>query len=636
MKKLLTLYFLSTSMLLFGQNNNAQKAGSAMRNTIEGTYLGSGNPISDDVELIPELIHISSKNESSNEKELDAIKEEQMKLKLDYIKVHPEFLSEEQVLNKKTRTNAPSLIVGYNALGNQGTPSDNTVAINKNNQIICVVNSSLRYYNASTGAALQSTISLSNFFSTPSNGNLLSTSTCDPKVIFDPQAEKFIVFAQTCDGSSSTSQILLAFSNTSDPTQGWKFYTFTGNPSGSIGQNVWFDYPKIGVSNSDVFVTGNLFNNNGQYVQSVIYQINKIKCYAGNTIASGDAIIWYNIDNSPFTMVPMSNGQSGGYGNNMFLASNISNQFGTYVALYEISNAVTNNPQISTTLLSNDTTGSPANGIQKGSSVELETGDSRGMDGYYLNGTIHFVFHCNVGAGYSGVNYSRIKKVGSNWTLSKRILKIAGTDISFPSIASMGFNNNDQSAIIGFNYASTNDFPGMKAIYVDNSMDVSAPIEVKTGTGYASVVTSGGITRWGDYTGMTRVQNATTPTAWLFGMFGNTSHGWTNHFAKISTNGWPLATASIEENTNKVEVYPNPVIEDLFNTELELKEGGTVDINIIDVNGTLVKKLYKGYAVKGKNLFSFNKGALATGTYIVSFTLNNKLIKNEKISIIHP
>jgi hypothetical protein len=636
MKKTLSLFLLSLSFGLSAQQLQSWRAGAGQVSALGGTFMGFGIPVSDDTELLPELQHRVSKNESNLKQELAILKEEKMKEKEAWLRENGLPVPEQQESYKKTRTNAPSLITGYNALGNNGTPSDNTVAINKNDQIICSVNSSLRRYNATNGAALAATQSLASFFSTPQNGSLLTNSLCDPKVIWDQQAEKFIVFAQTCDGNSSTSQILLAFSKAADPAQGWYFYTFTGNPSAIIGQNVWFDYPKIAVSNSDVFVTGNLFNNSMNYVESVIYQINKTKCYAGQTLSNSDALLWSNLDNTPFTMVPLSNGQSGGYGNNMFLVSTENSPFGKFLAVYEINNSTANNPQITADLVATDTTASPADAIQMGTSVDLDLGDSRGMDGFYLNGTLHYVFHCDVGAGYSGINYSRLTKSGANWTLKRRIIKIAGKDLGFPAIASMGWNANDQSAIIGFNYASSSDFPGMKAVFVDNNMTASYPIEIKTGTGYASVVPSGGKTRWGDYSGMTRVMNATKPTAWHFGMFGNTSHGWTNHFAKISTNGWPLAMEEAAASENDVKVYPNPVSVDLFYAELDLPASGQLQVQLLDMKGSVVRKVFSGPAAAGNNVFSFNRGALPAGTYTLQFLLDQKPIQHEQLTVLRP
>ncbi|MBL7765075.1 MAG: T9SS type A sorting domain-containing protein [Chitinophagaceae bacterium] len=629
MKKLIALLlFLSAGGSLFAQEGI--QAGSAKRAPIEGKFLGFFKPETHDVDLLPHYSIKVSKNESEDQEALEEIKKEKMKLKEEYLKNNP---IPEKVL-EKTRGIDPTVVMGFNALNNQGTPSDNSVAVNKNGQIIAMVNSSLRVYSTS-GGNIGAVSYTDNFFNTTfqNGGSLLTANTCDPKVIFDPQSERFIVFAQTCDGSSTTSQILIAFSKTSDATSGWYFYTFTGNPSSTIGQSVWFDYPKIGVSNHDLFVTGNLFNNNFDYVTSVVYQIDKTKCFAGNTLNTADAVLWYNIANTPFTIVPITNGHSGGYGNNMYLVSVDQGWSGTNLSVYEITNAVQSNPQLNAEYVSIGSTSPPANAVQKGSTVDLNTGDSRGQDGFYLNGTIHYVFHCDGGSGYTAVNYSRLKKVSGNWQVSNnQLIKIPGVDLAYPSIASMGWNNNDQSAIIAVDYASANDFPGIKAFFVNENFTVSNPIEVKTGTGYASVFPQGGETRWGDYTGMTREQNATIPTAWCFGAFGNTSHTWTNYIAKITTNAWATGMDQTEPIQQEVTIYPNPV-EDFYTVDLNLKASGQLKISLLDVQGRLIKDIYKTYTEQGEHQFSFNKGALTAGTYILSILLDEQSIKNEKIII---
>jgi hypothetical protein len=629
---------LCLSLTLFSLGLQAQdgekgiRAGEANRANIQGQFLGSGTLLSDDVTLMPELTHRISKNESEDQEALEELKKELNKQKMAAIAAGN---SNETV--KKTRTPSPIVATGYNALGNQGTPSDNTIAVNKNNQIICVVNSSLRTYNATTGASLAAVKGLASFFTNLSNSTLASTTLCDPKVIFDPQIEKFILFAQTCEGNSSSSQLLLAFSQTSDPTGLWNLYGFTGNPSSSIGQNVWFDYPKIGVSNSDVFVSGNLFNDNMNYVQSVFYQINKIKCFAGQSLTNADAIIWYNISNDPFTMVPMTNGQSGGYGNNMYLVSTNEGFLGNYLNVYEVSSAVTANPQLTVQLVPADSISSPGNAVQNGSATQLETGDSRGMDGFYLNGTLHYVHHVNVGAGFCGVNYARLTKSGSNWTLKKRIIKAPSKEYAFPSVQSAGTTSADQSAFVSFNFSSSTDFPGMNCVYVDHDFNVSSPTIIKAGTGYASVLPSGGVTRWGDYTGLSRIQNSNPPAAWAFGMFGNTNHTWTNYFAKITSQGWVLSNEGAVVPNEEVTVYPNPVKDDFFSMELKLNESGKVDVVLTDLQGRFVRTiLADAVANEGENVFTFNKGALAPGTYFLQVSLNKKIIRNEKLLVAQP
>lgn len=631
MKKIILLI----SCLTLVWQSNAQvgegvQAGSAKRASIQGKFLGFANPKSDDLELLPVLTPVVSKNESNDETTLQQLKEQWAAKKRQDIGQ----VEEEPESGSKTRGIDPVVVVGYNALGNQGTPSDNTCGVNKNGQLVAAVNSSIRTYNTNTGAGIGSIVGLQNFFSSFTNGSLLSSNTCDPKVIYDQQADRFIVFAQTCDGNSSTSQLLLAFSKSADPTGGYYFYQFTGNPSSAVGQNVWFDYPKIGVSNHDVFVTGNLFDNGMNYAQSVIYQIDKTKCYAGQTLATADASIWYNIPNSPFTMVPMSNGQSGGYGNNMYLVSTNHTSFGTNLSVYEITNAVQSAPQLVDQYVSITSAPSPGDGLQSGTNIDLQIGDNRGMDGYYLDGTIHYVFHSDAGGGYSGVNYSRLKKNGNTWQLqNNKVIKVTNKDCAFPSIASMAYTGNDQSSLIHFLCTSASDFPGMKAVFMDHNFQQSNVIDVKVGAGYVNYLASGGATRWGDYSGATRVHNATVPTVWVFGMYGNASHSWTNHFAKITSTAWALDVEDAAQADNSaIKVYPNPV-EDVFQVELNIEESGKLNVDIYDISGILIKPLYASNVFTGKNLFSFNKGALAAGNYILRFTLNNKIIQNEKISV---
>lgn len=634
MKKVILGLLLLGTLHVNAQQQKDLNAGDATKTPVEVKFLGFANPVSDDIELVPNYMPLISKNESENQEALEKIKEQKMEQKKKFL----DEIGWEIPAEKKTRANfEPNLEIGYNALNTSGTPSDNTIAVNNNNQIVAVVNSSLRYYSATTGAGLQGVFSLASFFASPQNGTLLTNNLCDPKVIFDPQVEKFIMFAQTCDGSSSSSQLLLAFSKTSDPTQGWYFYQFSGNQSSAVGTNGWFDYPKIGVSGHDVFVTGNIFDDNYNYVQSVIFQIDKTKCFAGSTLnlAASDAIIYANISNSPFTMVPMSNGQSGTYGNKMYLVSTSQSWTGQSSLLtYTIDNIVQNNPNISVQSISIPSAGAPANAVQKGTTMELNTGDNRGMDGFYLNGRIHFVFHSDVGNGYAGINYSRLKLDGSSWNLeNNQTIKATGKDFTFPSIASMGWNGNDQSAIIHFNYASNNDYPGMKAVFVNENAVASAPIEIKTGTGYVNINTGGSDTRWGDYSGIGRVLNATKPTAWCFGMFGNTSHGWTNHFAKITTTAWPVGVTETVASEPEVVIYPNPVVEDIFYMNLNLPKAGSLQVNLLDMNGNLIKKVYQSNASAGKGVFSFNQGAIANGTYLVQVLLNNTEIQHEKITI---
>jgi hypothetical protein len=626
--------YLLTAFALIGFVTLAQaekktgvRCGQATRTPIEGKYLGFRIPVSDDMELLPQLINVASPNDSENEEEKRKEKAAKWELKMKFLANWSN--QEEEVQEKKTRGLTPVVSNGFNALSNTGTPSDNTVAVNKNNVMVAMVNSNIRTYNTTTNAGISATMNTDNFFTSLPN----SSNTCDPKVIYDPQSDRFIAFAQTCDGSSSTSDILLAFSKTNDPAAGWHFYSFSGNPDG-INADVWFDYPKIGISNHDVFISGNFFDDNFSYVESGIYQIDKTKCYAGGALVNGDALFWSGMDGTPFTMVPMSYGQNGGYGNNMYLVSTDKTFSGSFLNVYEITNAVQSNPQLTAQFLSVESISTPSNAPQQGTSVQLETGDFRGMDGFFLNNMIHFVHHCDVGSGFTGINYFRLVKAGNTWGVAKTgQIKASGKDFAFPAICSFGYGPNDQGALISFNYVSNTERPGIKCVYYDHNFTPSSQVEVKTGTGSVTQFSQGGVTRWGDYSGLSRVQNASTPTAWCFGMFGNSSSTWTNFAAKIATGDFPVAVNTIDEKESDIKIYPNPVREDLFKVEVNFPEAGKIEIDLLDLQGRVVRSIYNGHSGQGKKLFLFNKAPLTAGTYIVRIQNNSKTIYNEKITV---
>jgi hypothetical protein len=184
-----------------------------------------------------------------------------------------------------------------------------------------------------------------------------------------------------------------------------------------------------------------------------------------------------------------------------------------------------------------------------------------------------------------------------------------------------------------FNYSSLNDFPGIGAIYVSHDMDASNPIVLRTGDSYASVGTSGGRTRWGDYTGISREHGTSIPTIWGFGMAGASTNGWRNYVSKIEVSALPLSTNKIDANeSNKIEVYPNPV-QDIYSVKLNIQESGDLEIATYDLQGRKVRDVLQGKVSKGESLFTFNKNGLANGTYFLRTSVNKKIISNEKIII---
>ena len=570
-------------------------------------------PLSVDLKWKPLLNNRCIKHHSENDLKLEQIKNQKMLLKQN---VKLKATDTENI----TSTEAVSPVVGSNFLGNTNTgnsPMDNSVAISNGGKIISVANNSIEFYNTDGTMTFSNTIN--GFFNDPQITNV-----CDPVVIYDSGEDKFIFFAQECSGNSSNSNILICFSQTNDPNGNWWNYKLTGNP---FNNYTWFDYPKIAVSNNELYITGNSFNNSNIFQEALFYQIEKNNGYTGGNLHWQ---FWNYISSNPFTLLPVSSGQQSNYGPGCYLIAT-DNSGSSTIDLYDLtddmsaSNETINHYSISTTAYS-----PAADGNQSGTLTQLDNGDCRALSGFYQNGIIHFVFHSDYENGYNGINYNRLDVSALSNTSSN--FGLSGYEYSYPSVASFASTTTDKSVMIGFGRTGSNIYPEIRVVNCDNNMTWGSSILVKAGSGYADYTASGGSAeRWGDYTGMCRKHNNSAPTVWMNGMFGTTSNNWETWVAEITGTGTNTSIAN-DTQSNNFKLYPNPIYQE-FNTEFELATNSKISIDIFDIQGKLVIRLFNGNANSGKNQFTFNKSNLETGTYFLNISTNNKTFKNEKIII---
>ncbi len=524
--------------------------------------------------------------------------------------------------NSEKSIEAFTPIVGTNYLGNLNTgfsPLDNNIAISNGGIIVSVSNDVIEYDDMSgTNLYYNPLLTFINDASI--------TGVCDPVVHYDAGSDRFILFCQTSP-LGSNSRILIFFSQTNDPnTGGWWYYNFTGDP---LSNGDAFDYPKLAVSTDELFITGNLFSEpSGTFDQSVIYQINKIGGYAGG---SANYVCYTGISGNPFTLLPVSYGQNGNYGPGIYLIATTS-AGGSTIKLYQITNNLSNSPVLNYYSVSTTAYSVAADAQQLGTTCLLNTGNCRALSGFYLFnagvGTIHFVFHSDIGSGWHGINYNRLN-VNTQTNQSSTYGLVGSYDYCYPSVVSFATTPADNSVMIGFGRSGSTIYPEVRVVNCDNSMNWSSSTLVKASAGYVSY-TSSTNERWGDYTGTTRNHSSSTPSIWMNGMFGNSSNHWDTWVAEIHVP----ADAGINEITkpNSLKVFPNPIAE-TFNVNFTLSESTNLNISIVDITGKLVKELYNGKGFEGENNFSFNKSNLTNGTYFIIIKNNKSIFKNEKIII---
>jgi hypothetical protein len=611
-----TLMLLFCGAYIFGTAQTTSSDNAAKKAPLEAKFLGLRVAPSDPKLWKTSLNNVSgSENESENEELLEQIKEKKNNLK---------FANASNAPEQKSTAVTPLVSTNFGGLDNSGnnTPLDNTIAISNGGIIVVCINSMIAYAdvngNVISGGGPFELYSLI-------NDNTLPNNICDPKVIYDPDADRFIFYAQTCDGVSATDKIILGFSKSNTPSAGWWVYEFTGNP---LNDNSWWDYPKMAVSSDELFVTGNLFYEGSGYNQSVVYQIQKAPCYAGTNTQSQ---YWYNINGNPFTILPVGTGIGSDYGPaGIYLVSTAGATNGsTNINLYHINNNIasgTATMSYNTITTTNYSTAGDA--AQPSPGKNLNTGDCRALDGFYQNGIIHFVFNSDIGSGYCGINYNRLN-VSSNTNTSSTFGLSGSYDYCYPAVAPIGTTGNDQSVIIAFNRSGSSLNPETRVVAVDGAGTWSNSVQVKAGATYIYYNWYSGATeRWGDYTGICRKRNE--QACWMSGMYANVSQYWGQWIAKIG--GQYNGVQNVNADATNAKVYPNPVV-DNYNVEFDLAEKGQIFINITDMQGKVVKELYKGGAQQGKNIFSFDKANLPNGTYLLNIYNNSNTIKNERIVI---
>jgi hypothetical protein len=246
------------------------------------------------------------------------------------------------------------------------------------------------------------------------------------------------------------------------------------------------------------------------------------------------------------------------------------------------------------------------------------------------------VFNADVGSGWNGIVYNRLT-ISSGTNQSSTFGLPGSADYAYPAVASFSSSTTDKSVMIAFLGSSPSFYPEVRVVNCDNNMQWSGSALVKAGEAYVDFVT--GDERWGDYTGISRKHNSSSPSIWLAGCYGaniesqgflNTWKTWVAEVSGSATVGLDDGSAS----SKAVSVFPNPAY-DLINVYFTSHAFEKTTIEILDMSGRMVKTLYSDAPKVGENKLTFNKGVLPSGTYFVRISTPSKILQNEKLIILN-
>lgn len=505
------------------------------------------------------------------------------------------------------QADAPQITTNFNGnLYNFRTPNDNDLAIANNGQLVSVTNSIIYFYDGPNGQ-FQKTTSLAGFSSSLG----FTESKYDPKVVYDPEADRFVMVFLN-GNLDSTSRIILAFSQSNDPLDDWNLYALDGNP---IDNDTWSDFPNIGLSTEELFLTFNTFTNgsvnNSGFVEAAIWQINKQSGYNGDTLQSRYFAGLNDNGKSFFNITPIMGG-SGLYGPEMYFLSNrnLHDDSDTFY-VFTMDNTIDNNGQISIeTVFANQNYGVPPGGQMPGSDT-LDCNDARVLGGFYENGLMQFVGNTVIDAsGRPGIYHGLLTGVGTG-NLSLQLNLIGDTlDLAYPNIAYTGYSSSDNSAMLVVNYSSETVFPASGSIYFDGER-YSQLSTIKEGISSVDVLTSTQ-ERWGDYADVQRKYDQ-PGVVW-----SATSYARSNaHFTWIASLVRPFGV-SVPPLAQPVEasVLPNPASHQVL-VDFTLQEPDYVRISLVNLQGQQVALLLADQLTAGTHRFSCQVDHLPAGLYLL-------------------
>lgn len=535
-----------------------------------------------------------------------------------------------QILTKKSSVPLPQVGINFNGNVTNGTPNDNDFAIANNGMMISCVNSNILMFNDTGRALIQR--SLSAF------GNALGplNRTYDPRAIYDPLADRFIVVYLQGSTSADT-RIIVGFSETNDPTKGWNLYQIPGNIT---GDSSWSDYPIISLSKTELFITVNRLRDNSSwqdgFIESYIWQVETKGGYDGDSLVQK---VYNNIlyNNKPVWSICPVKGGATLYGPEMyFLSHRPADLNNDTVFVHYITNSIASGEaKLGMKVLKNPQPyGLQPNAFMP-SGRKLQTNDARVLSAMYEGGVIYYVGNTINPVSFSpSVYFGRIHDIWTNTPrLEGTIISSDTLDFGYPSIAYVGTGElGDHRSMITFSHTSDKHFPGTSVAYVDRNFNVSSPVFVKQGEGSIYLILDS-VQRWGDYSGIQRKYNE-LGVAWLSGSWGTNSSQNRTWISKVSTTDPSMSVASEQLEKLPAKMYPNPASEQVtFEFESNKKE--LLGIEIMSIDGRYKKLVAKSFAKPGLNQLTLNTQDLPVGIYIINLTNDEGVLHSFKCMVRH-
>ncbi len=408
------------------------------------------------------------------------------------------------------------------------------------NQMVIVVNSSIAIFSTVNGDLLYQ-VTAGNFFNSvnPPSGFIF-----DPKVVYDPFEDRFIILFLCTDDVSQTSY-LVAVSKTGNALGEWWLYNLDASMNGSTPVDHWPDYPGLGFDYSDaVYITSNQWGFTSGYQYVKIRVLKKAELYSGSI--NGWYDFWdmrYHNNEVAFTIKPaVTRSDAGGE----YLLSNI--WYGAnYTTYWKITDAASEEPTLTRMPKVNLSAAYsiPPYPDQASSHAKLIPIGPMTQDVFYRNDKLYTVFSQSYDWGSGEVCALRL--IGLDTDTSVPFLdEIWGADgihYFYPTIAT---DYQDEIYLV-FSRSCSSTYPSI--FFASDYTANPSSYELRSGQGYYG--SGSGNFRWGDYGGISI--DASDRSAWVFHEWSTVTHSWSTWFGQIP--GEPQIPELVQPADEAEDVY---------------------------------------------------------------------------------
>jgi len=451
-----------------------------------------------------------------------------------------------------------SIGVSFDALSNYGiAPSDSNGAVGPND-LVETVNEEWAVYSRTTGTPLTQSASFQDWYGTPA-----SVPVYDPHVIFDPFGNQYVMSsAEGGLNDTSYEAIRLSVSEGSSGTGYWCKFDLADNSSAIWPVGDWIDYPQVGMSDTFVIVSFDVFDTNNKFVGSRIIDILRssiesaaINCGSGTTFTyqwwgkqnltdpdtgvevCGPTIPYcYNTnvdDQLSFAIAPSMSYEEG---TPAYLIDTYTGG-GCAFTLWTLSGNSYSNTTLTDTQVPSGCYSPPPLAAQAGSTLPIDSGDTRAQQVTNFNGRVSFALTTGYNWGGScgtnaAVYYAFVDPSNASTTYSEAI-GYQCDDYYYPALQPLG----NGAYVITYSYSSTAADPSLEVLGFTSNHATESNLDVATGVGpdTTDVQTGfcGGVTcvRWGDYNSA-RLDPADVSQAWVVGDFSDNS-SWYSTTAQV-------------------------------------------------------------------------------------------------------